>query len=180
MRRGRRGDVSRLRRFLFEAGMVTLPAHHRREGGPATCQARLAAVRAPEFRRTLIAYLDVASRSCDPAPSTSWTSALAIFGEFVRDHDLNLTSVSGLERHHIEAFLAWTATRAARGSHDHTKAVGPFVHAHAAIAVRGFLDDIWSWGWADTLAVAWCSRPTFPANPTRCPEHYHPISIRRS
>lgn len=26
---------------------------------------------------------------------------------------------------------------------------GPHVHAHAAIALRGFLDDIWAWGWAD-------------------------------
>ena len=42
MRRGRRGQLFRLRRLLFEAGMVDLPAQHRREGGPATRQARLA------------------------------------------------------------------------------------------------------------------------------------------
>jgi DNA-binding transcriptional ArsR family regulator len=59
MRRGRRGHLFRLRRLLFEAGMVDLPAQHRREGGPATRQARLAVIPAPEIRRTLLAYLDV-------------------------------------------------------------------------------------------------------------------------
>ena len=174
MRRGRRGDVFRLRRFLFEAGMVTLPAHHRREGGPATRQARLAAVRAPEFRRTLIAYLDARATVLRPSTIDKLTSALAIFGEFVCDHDPNLTSVSGLERHHIEAFLAWTATRAARGSHDHTKAVGPFVHAHAAIAVRGFLDDIWSWGWADTPGRRLVFEADIPRQPDTLPRALPP------
>lgn len=149
MRRGCRADLFRLRRFLFEANMVTLPAQHRREGGPATRQARVAAVRAPEFRRTLTAYLDARATVLRPKTIDKLTSALAIFGEFVCDHDPSLESVAGLERRHIEAFLAWTATRGSRGSHDHTKTVGPFVHAHAAIAVRGFLDDIWAWGWAD-------------------------------
>lgn len=110
MRRGRRADLFRLRRFLFEAGMVTLPAQHRREGGPATRQARVAVVRAPEFRRTLTAYLDARATVLRPKTIDKLTSALAIFGEFVCDHDPNLESVAGLERRHIEAFLAWTAT----------------------------------------------------------------------
>lgn len=149
MRRGRRGHLFRLRRLLFEAGMVTLPPVQRREGGPATRVARLAAVRAPQFRRTLLAYLDARATVLRPKTIEKLTSALAIFGEFVCDLDPNLSSVSGLERHHLEAFLAWTASRTARGSHDRTKTVGPHVHAHAAIVVRGFLDDIWAWGWAD-------------------------------
>ena len=46
MRRSRRSQLFRLRRLLFEAGMVELPAQHRREGGPATREARLAAAAA--------------------------------------------------------------------------------------------------------------------------------------
>lgn len=149
MRRSRRRNVFRLRRFLFEAGMVTLPAQHRRQGGPATREARLQVVRAPEFRKTLTAFLETRATVLRPKTMEKLTSALAIFGEFVCDYDPELTSVAGLERRHIEAFLAWTATRASRGSHDPTKIVGPFVHAHAAITVRGFLEDIWAWGWAD-------------------------------
>lgn len=149
-RRARTGHLFRLRRLLFEAGMVDLPAQHRREGGPATRLARLAVIPAPEVRRTLLAYLDVRATVLRPKSIDKLTSALAIFGEFVCDHDPHLRSVAGLERRHIESFLAWTATRAGRGSHDPTRLVGPSVHAHAAIAVRGFLDDIWAWGWADT------------------------------
>jgi integrase len=149
MRRGRRAHLFRLRRLLFEAGMVELPAQHRREGGPATRQARLAAVRTPEFRRTLLAYLDVRSTVLRPKTIEKLTSALAIFGEFVCDYDPKLRSVAGLERRHVEAFLAWTSTRRCRGSHDPNRPVGPHVHAHAAITVRSFLDDIAAWGWAD-------------------------------
>jgi len=149
MRRGRRAHLFGLRRLLFEAGMVDLPAQHRREGGPATRQGRLAAVDAPGVRRTLLAYLDVRSTVLRPKTIDKLTSALAIFGEFVCDHDPELRSIAGLERGHVEAFLSWTSSRTGRGSHDPQRRVGPHVHAHAAIALRGFLDDIWAWGWAD-------------------------------
>lgn len=174
MRRGRRGDLFRLRRFLFEAGMVTLPAQHCREGGPATREARLAVVRAPEFRRTLTAYLDARATVLRPKTMDKLTSALAIFGEFVCDLDPELASVAGLERRHIEAFLAWTATRASRGSHDHTKTVGPFVHAHAAIAVRGFLDDFWAWGWADAPGRRLIFDADIPRQPDTLPRALPP------
>lgn len=129
--------------------MVDLPAQHRREGGPATRQARLGAVAAAGVRRTLLAYLDVRATVLRPKTIDKLTSALAIFGEFVCDHDPELRSIAGLERRHVEAFLTWTSSRTGRGSHDPLRRVGPHVHAHAAIALRGFLDDIWAWGWAD-------------------------------
>lgn len=168
MRRARRSQLFRLRRLLFEAGMVELPAQPRREGGPATRQARLAAVAAPEIRRTLGAYLDVRAAVLRPKTIDKLTSALAIFGEFLGDHDPNLARIADLERRHIEAFLAWTATRNHRGSHDHSRQVGPHVHAHAALAVRGFLDDIWAWGWADTPGQRLMFETDIPP-PTRLP-----------
>jgi integrase len=149
MRRSRRGQLFRLRRMLFEAGMTDLPAQHRREGGPATRQARLAAVAAAELRRTLLAYLDVRATVLRPKTIDKLTSALAIFGEFVCGHDPQLRCLADLERRHVEAFLAWTATRTGRGSHDPSRAVGVHVHAHAAITVRALLDDVTAWGWAD-------------------------------
>jgi integrase len=149
MRRSRHSDLFRLRRLLFEAGMVERPAEHRREGGPATCQARLGSVAAPAIRRALLAYLDVRASVLRPKTIDKLTSALAIFGEFVCSHDPDLRSIADLERRHIEAFLTWTSTRTGRGSHDRTRAVGPHVHAHAAITVRAFLDDIAAWGWPD-------------------------------
>lgn len=47
MRRKWRAHVFALRRVLFEGGVIDAPAVHRRGGGRATRQARLAAVPAP-------------------------------------------------------------------------------------------------------------------------------------
>jgi integrase len=174
MRRGRRSQLFRLRRLLFEAGMVDLPAQHRREGGPATRYARLAAVAAPEIRRTLLAYLDVRATVLRPKTIEKLTSALAIFGEFICDHDPELRSVAGLKRHHIEAFLAWTSTRASRGSHDRTRTVGPHVHAHAAITVRALLDDIAAWGWADAPRQRLMFDTDIPRQPESLPRALPP------
>jgi integrase len=101
------------------------------------------------------------------------TSALAIFGEFICDYDPGLRSISGLERRHIEAFLAWTATRAGRGSHN-TRQVGPHVHAHAAITVSGFLDDIWAWGWADVPRRRLLFNTDIPRQPESLPRALPP------
>lgn len=129
--------------------MVDLPAQHRRQGGPATRQARLGAVAAAGDPPDAARLSRRPGHRAAPQAIEKLTSALAIFGEFICNHDPELRSVAGLERHHIEAFLAWTSTRASRGSHDRTRTVGPHVHAHAAITVRGFLDDITAWAWAD-------------------------------
>jgi len=174
MRRGRRGQLFRLRRVLFEAGMVDLPAQHRREGGPATRHARLAAVTAAELRRTLLAYLDVRASVLRPKTIDKLTSALAIFGEFVCNHDPDVHGVADLQRRHIEAFLAWTATRTGRGSHDPNRTVGVYVHAHAAIVVRGFLDDIAAWGWADTPGHRLVFNTDIPRQPDTLPRALPP------
>jgi integrase len=174
MRRARRGQLFRLRKLLFEAGMINLPALHRREGGPATRQARLGAVRAVEVRRTLGAYLDVRATVLRPKTIDKLTSALAIFGEFVCDHDPELRSIAGLQRHHIEAFLAWTSTRTGRGSHDPSRHVGVYVHAHAAITVRAFLDDITAWGWADAPPQPLVFDTDIPRQPDTLPRALPP------
>jgi integrase len=174
MRRGRRGQLFRLRRLLFEAAMVDLPAQHRRQGGPATRQARLAVVAAAEIRRTLLAYLDVRATVLRPNTIEKLTSALAIFGEFICDQDPELGSIAGLERRHIEAFLTWTATRTSRGSHDTTRRVGPYVHAHAAITVRCFLDDITAWGWADRPRQRLMFNTDIPRQPETLPRALPP------
>ena len=119
-------------------------------------------------------YLDARATVLRPKTMDKLTSALAIFGEFVCDLDPEITSVAGLQRHHIEAFLAWTSSRASRGSHDHTKTVGPFVHAHAAIAVRGFLDDIWAWGWADAPGRRLIFDADIPRQPDTLPRALPP------
>ncbi len=174
MRRRRRSRLFGLRRLLFEAGTVELPAQHRREGGPATRQGRLAAVAAPEIRRTLLAYLDVRATVLRPKTIEKLTSALAIFGEYLSEHHGDVRSLRALERAHVEGFLAWTATRNCRGSHDTSRQVGPHVPAHAAITLRGFLDDISAWGWTEAPGRRLVFATDIPRQPDSLPRALAP------
>lgn len=174
MRRRWRSYVFGLRQLMFEAGMVDLPAQRRREGGPATRQARLAAVGASDIRRTLLAYLDVRATVLRPKTIEKLTSALAIFGEYLSKHHPYVRSVRQLQRRHVEGFLAWTATRSCRGSHDASRRVGAHVHAHAAIALRGFLEDITAWGWADAPRQRLVFATDIPRQPESLPRALPP------
>lgn len=148
MRRRWKSLVFGLRRVLFEAGITSSPAVRRHSGGPATRQARLGSVQAVEIRRTLLAYLDARAAVLRPKTIEKITSALAIFGEFLSAQFPELTSIADLERRHVEAFMAYTATRPGQGNHTDVEQVGPFTVAHAIISLRTFLDDITQWGWA--------------------------------
>lgn len=174
MRRRRRAHLFGLRRLLFEAGMVELPAQRRRQGGPATRQARLAAVGASELRRTLLAYLDVRATVLRPKTIDKLTSALGIFGEYLTAHHPEVRSVRDLQRRHVEGFLAWTATRTGRGSHDSSRRVGAHVHAHAAIVLRGLLEDITAWGWADAPRRRLVFATDIPRQPESLPRALGP------
>ena len=102
------------------------------------------------------------------------TSALAIFGEFLTTEFPELgidrqartpphRSVPGLDRDpHLSQ--ATTADRP----------VGPFVTAHAAISVRGFLDDITAWGWAEAPARRLMFASDIPKQPTMLPRALAP------
>jgi len=149
MRRSCRGRLFGLRQLLFEAEMLDMPPARRREGGPATRAERLKRVSAPAIRGSILTYLEARSAVVRPKTLAKLTSALAIFGEFITERFPEVTSLRKLERRHVEAYLAWTATRQCRGSHDNAKQVGPFVAAHAAITLRNFLEDISAWGWAE-------------------------------
>jgi len=149
MRRSRHAQLFRLRQLLFQAGMTDDAPPRRREGGPATRAQRLAAVSSPAVRHTILAYLEARSAVVRPKTLDKLTSALAIFGEFIGEHFPEVGSVGQLDRHHVEAFLTWTATRPGRRAQDGAKPVGPFVPAHAAFTLRNFLDDIAAWGWAE-------------------------------
>jgi integrase len=174
MRRSSRGRLFGLRQLLFEAGMLDTPPPRRREGGPATRADRLKRVSAPAIRRSILAYLEARSAVVRPKTLEKLTSALAIFGEFVTERFPEVTSVRKLERRHVEAYLAWTATRQCRGSHDNAKQVGPFVAAHAAITLRNFLEDISAWGWAEAPRRRLVFATDIPRQPETLPRALPP------
>jgi hypothetical protein len=71
------------------------------------------------------------------------------FGTFLGEQFPGITSLAHLERHHIEAFLAWNRTRTWRGRVARDQRVSAAAVHGAVLTVRNFLDDITLWGWAD-------------------------------
>lgn len=173
IRRRRSATMFGLRKLLFEAHLVDCPPEQRRVGGPQTRAQRLAVIAAPAVRDTLIRYLDARATVLRPKSISKMTSALAVFGEFLTEHDPKVTSVDLLRREHIEAFLSWTATREARGNHA-GRPVGPFVAAHAATSLRGFLEDIAAWGWPEAPARQLMFSNDIPRQPTYLPRALAP------
>ncbi|MEO5899256.1 MAG: tyrosine-type recombinase/integrase [Ilumatobacteraceae bacterium] len=173
MRRSRSSKIFGLRKLLFEAGLADCPPAQRREGGPLTRQQRLATTDASEIRRTFIEYLDARSAVLRPKTIAKLTSALAIFGEYLSDRFPDVTTIDGIERRHVQAFLTWTATRECRNYH-HGRTVGPFVTAHAAIVLRGFFDDITEWGWPQAPARRLMFTSDIPKQPKMLPRALAP------
>lgn len=174
MRRRTRAHLFSLRQLLFEAGMLDDPPPRRRSDGPATRAERMKSVAAPALRRSFLAYLEARSPVVRPTTLDKLTSALGIFGEFLTERFPEVTSLRKLERRHVEAFLAWTATRRCRGTHDRTKPVGPFVVAHAAITLRSFLDDVTAWGWSDAPQRRLMFAADLPRQPDMLPRALAP------
>jgi integrase len=175
MRRRRRAQLFRLRRVLYEARVLDRPAIHRRGDGPATRAASLRSITAPEIRHTIGAYLDLRATVLRPATIAKLQTALVCFGEFISEKHPEVRSISQLERHHVEAFFAWSASRACRGSHARgDRQVGPFVTAHAVITLRGFLDDIAAWGWAEAPPRRLVFASDIPRQPTLLPRALRP------
>jgi heat shock protein HslJ len=116
MRRRWSSYVFGLRKLLFEARIIDVPAVHRRGDGEATREARLAVVAAPEIRQTLLAYIDARAAVLRPKTIDKLTSALAIFGEFLSDTFPELTTTADLERHHVEAFMTFSPDGSVNGN----------------------------------------------------------------
>ncbi len=169
MRRSTRGRLFSLRQLMFEAGMLDAPPPRVRSGGAATRKERMQVVGAPVLRSSLLAYIEARSAVVRPKTIEKLTSALAIFGEFLTERFPEVTSLRQLERHHVEAYLAWTATRRCRGSHGSERTVGPFVGAHAAVTLRNMLEDVSAWGWADAPSRPLVFATDIPRQPQMLP-----------
>ena len=174
MRRSRTGKVFGLRKLLFEAGLADCPP------SASTCRwtAHPSATPRPDRppRRSVTRssrYLDARSAVLRPKTISKLASALAIFGEFLTTEFPEITTVAAIERRHIQSFLTWTATRECR-NYYRGRTVGPFVTAHAAIALRGFFDDITEWGWPQAPARRLMFASDIPKQPTMVPRALTP------
>jgi len=142
-----------LRGILYECRILDVPPKRGRRG--ASVAERLAVVAAPEIHRVMERYVQVRSAVLRPTTITSLVEGLAIFGEFLGQRHPRVRSLRQLERGHVEAFLAWNATRPWRGRVARDQPVAASVVHATVLTVRNFLDDLALWGWAE--------RPRSPA-----------------
>src|SRR6266508_6543360 len=93
----------------------------------------------------------VQTRAAVLAPSSvdGLVNDLIPFGAFLGERFPTVQTPRQLERHHIEAFLAWNRTRGWRGRVARDQRVSASVVHSTVLTVRNFLDDITLWGWAD-------------------------------
>jgi integrase len=142
-----RGRLFGLRQLLFECGQLPQPPQRGPAGGPAG--ERLAAVPAHGIRRAMARYVQTRAAVLSRSSVDGLVNDLIPFGTFLGEQFPGITSLARLERHHIEAFLAWNATRSWRGRVARDQRVSAAAVHSAVLTVRNFLDDVTLWGWAD-------------------------------
>ena len=142
-----RGRLFGLRQLLFECGQLPQPPQRGPAGGSA--EGRLAVVPAAQVRRAMARYVKVRAAVLSRSSVDGLVNDLIPFGAFLGEQFPAITSLAQLERHHIEAFLAWNATRTWRGRVARDQRVSAAAVHGAVLSVRNFLDDITLWGWAD-------------------------------
>ena len=142
-----RGRLFGLRQLLFECGQLPQPPQRGPAGGSA--EERLAVVPAPGIRRAMARYVQTRAAVLSRSSVDGLVNDLIPFGMFLGEQFPAPTSLGQLERHHIEAFLAWNRTRTWRGRVARDQRVSAAAVHGAVLTIRNFLDDITLWGWAD-------------------------------
>lgn len=141
------GRLFGLRQLLFECGQ--LPEPPKRGPAGASVEQRLAAVPAPQLRRSMARYVQTRAAVLSPSSVDGLVNDLVPFGEFLGERFPMVQTLRQLERHHVEVFLAWNRTRTWRGRLSRDQRVSASVVHSVVLTVRNFLDDITLWGWAD-------------------------------
>ena len=139
-----------LRALLFEFGTLARPP--RRRYRAATLAERFAVVPAAEVRRSMLAYVETRSAVLSRNTIEGMANDLIVFGEYLGAHHPEVGSLRGLERRHVEGFLAWNRGRPWRGRLARPQAVSTSVTQSAVLTLRNLLDDITLWGWAERPA----------------------------
>jgi integrase len=174
VRRCRLSHLHSLARLLYEAGVVDIPPVHRRGEGPGDLSSRLAVVTAEPIRRIMLAWLRAKQPVVKASSIRNLASHLVAFGEYLSRHHPNLTNLAQLERAHIEAYCAWLPTRSWRGQRACDRRIGAHSVIAGLVAVRGFLDDITAWGWAEVPTRRLMFAGDIPRPPRQLPRALAP------
>jgi integrase len=174
VRRSRLSHLHSLARLLYEARVIDTPPVCRRGEGPGNLDSRLACVAAPEIRRVMLAYLQARQAVMRFSSIRNLTSHLAAFGEFLNDRYPELTRLGDLRREQVEAYCQFVPARHWRGQRACGKRIGAYSVIAELVALRGFLDDIAAWGWADAPARRLMFATDIPRPPRELPRALPP------
>jgi len=141
------GRLFGLRVLLFNAGR--LPTAPKRGPHPATIEDRLAVIPAAEIRAAIARYVRARSAVLSCSSVDGLVNDLLPFGVFLGEKFPQVTTLRGLQRDHIEAYLRGNRTRTWRGRLARDQRVSASVVHAAVLSLRNFFDDITLWGWAD-------------------------------
>ncbi|GAF46561.1 hypothetical protein RW1_031_01460 [Rhodococcus wratislaviensis NBRC 100605] len=105
---------------------------------------------ADAIRETLLRYVTVRAAVLRPKSVESLINDLLPFADYLTTHHTDLTCLRGLDRSHIEGFLAWNRTRSWRGQRAAAGAgrtISMAVIQSTVLSLRNLLDDLAEWGW---------------------------------
>jgi hypothetical protein len=157
------GRLFGLRQLLFECGQLATPP--KRGPSAAALADRLAVIPAVDIRRAIVRYVQARSAVLAPSSVEGLVGDLIPFGLFLGEQFPHIVTLRQLDRHHIEAFLAWNRTRTWRGRLAREQQVSASAVHSAVLTLRNFLDDITLGGWADRP----CRRLVFTTDVPRLP-----------
>jgi len=142
---------------------------------------RLGAIAQPEIRRVALRYLETVAATLQPGTVELRADSLIVFSEYLAAHHPEVGCLGDLDRQaHIEPFLAWNRGRPWRGRLARDRPVSLVVSKHVVVDLRGFLDDLAIWGWAERPPSGCCSPATSPGWTGPCPGRSHPRSTATS
>jgi integrase len=118
----------------------------------ATLAESLDAVVQPDIRRVALRYLEIVATTLRASTVLMRADSLIVFSEYLAAHHPDIRRLEQLQRSHIEGFLVWNHRRPWRGWLARDQPVAASVSKSAVVDLRGFLDDLAVWGWAERPA----------------------------
>jgi site-specific recombinase XerD len=173
-RASQRGLLHSLHTVCYQLGVVDSPPEHG-NARHTTIEQRMASVTQPVIRDAFVRYLRTVATTLRPKTVESRAASLTLFGGWLGQHHLGITTLRQLRRHHLEEFLAYDAGRACQGKvAGSSRTISVTHHARAVRDLRAFFDDITIWGWADRPPALVLHRGDIPRLPAPLPRALPP------
>jgi integrase len=151
-RKRHRAQLFGLAQLLFECRVIDAPPARRYPPAASIEQRFTTALPDTPIRTAMIRYVTTRAAVLADSSVEGLANDLIPFGVFLADHHPHVTTLTQLDRGHIEGFLTVNRTRTWRGRKARNQQVSASVAHSAVLALRNFLDDIVLWGWADRPA----------------------------